>query len=451
MTFPPYDIASFPVTASADQLEGLRQEAELSLVQERSTTFEELERIEVRARELCDDRSVKSTERLIHLRAFCKQEIESPVRDVELRQIINQVRRERLGVAEPIGPEEKLFAEEAPWIWEGVVLKGTTTLVLALPKVGKSRLMTQMIGRLHHGAPDFLGQKLADVCPKVLIVGTDQPKNDWVKCLRLAGLLDEQGNQADCMVGLYTAGCPLHIDEEGIEKIVEYCEEYPGLLILLDSYAKCVQGLGLDERSADIADPLSDLQEAIAPYEATLVVIHHANKQSQGQSASMASRGSTALPAAVSQIVSMARVSSEEQSPIARRDNRIKLMTEGREGEPLELLIEQVEGGNSWHLHGTAEQIRQTQGFSEVIEKLTDRQDEALSDICNHWIATGRGMDARHLENALKLKRQAARKVIQALKSKGLIIQWGQSETSSVGRPRILFRPVSEILDHYSS
>ena len=42
MTFPPYDIASFPVTASADQLEGLRQEAELSLVQERSTTFEEL-------------------------------------------------------------------------------------------------------------------------------------------------------------------------------------------------------------------------------------------------------------------------------------------------------------------------------------------------------------------------------------------------------------------------
>jgi predicted transcriptional regulator len=247
------------------------------------------------------------------------------------------------------------------------------------------------------------------------------------------------------MVGLYTAGCPLHIDEEGIEKIVEYCEKHPGLLILLDSYAKCVQGLGLDERSADIADPLSDLQEAIAPYEATLVVIHHANKQSHGQSASMASRGSTALPAAVSQIVSMARVSSEEQSPIARRDNRIKLMTE----EPLELLIEQVEGGNSWCLHGTAEQIRQTEGFKEVIEKLTDRQDEVLSDMCNHWMATGKGMDARHLENALNLKRQAARKIMQALKSKGLILEWGQSDSSSAGRPRILFRPVEEVLGYY--
>ena len=55
-------------------------------------------------------------------------------------------------------------------------MKEATTLVVSLPKVGKSRLLCQFIGRLHRGESEFLGQKLFGPCPPVLIVGSDQEK-----------------------------------------------------------------------------------------------------------------------------------------------------------------------------------------------------------------------------------------------------------------------------------
>ena len=36
-----------------------------------------------------------------------------------------------------------------------------------------------MISAWYHGEESYLGQRLHGVCPKVYIVGTDQPQNDW--------------------------------------------------------------------------------------------------------------------------------------------------------------------------------------------------------------------------------------------------------------------------------
>ena len=58
-------------------------------------------------------------------------------------------------------------------------MAATTTLVVALPKLGKSRLMTMMLGRILRGDSSFLGQELPTAEPLILIVGPDQTEADW--------------------------------------------------------------------------------------------------------------------------------------------------------------------------------------------------------------------------------------------------------------------------------
>ena len=106
-------------------------------------------------------------------------------------------------------------------------MAATTTLVIALPKVGKTRLMTMVLGRIRRGDHAFLGQALPAAEPLILIVGPDQTENDWQECLLRAGLSDAEGNVDDAIVGVFHKGCPLHLDEGGIDQIVEYCRQHP--------------------------------------------------------------------------------------------------------------------------------------------------------------------------------------------------------------------------------
>ena len=79
---------------------------------------------------------------------------------------------------------------------EGVIMSGTFNLLVAPPKVGKSALMVGMISAWYHGEESYLGQRLHGVCPKVYIVGTDQPESDWFTLLRGRAWSPVMGNWA---------------------------------------------------------------------------------------------------------------------------------------------------------------------------------------------------------------------------------------------------------------
>jgi hypothetical protein len=53
-------------------------------------------------------------------------------------------------------------------------------------------------------------------------------------------------------------------------------------LLIDGSYAKLTGPLALKEARADFAGPFGDLQEAVAPYGTTLVVIHHSGRSRAG-------------------------------------------------------------------------------------------------------------------------------------------------------------------------
>ena len=91
-------------------------------------------------------------------------------------------------------------------------------------------------------------------------------------------------------------------------------------------------------------------------------MLHHSGHSRQGEGAVAASRGSTALPAAFSQVINLTWFKRKE----SKSDKRVLLETEGRE-EDLQLLILQNLGG--WTLEGDA---------SEQLEALFKQGGQAL-------------------------------------------------------------------------
>ena len=113
--------------------------------------------------------------------------------------------------------------------------------------------------------------------------------------------------------------------------------------------------------------------------------------------------------------MSLAWVSDPADNPLAPADYRVKFTTEGRAGMPLDLLIEQVNEGFNWISHGSAAEFARLQAMEEILDKLTERQSDALMDMTHHWVTTQQGMDRPHLGAALGLDRKGSKEVMDAL------------------------------------
>lgn len=392
---------------------------------------ERMDLMRERAEALMGDPSIPSLDRLPVLREGAS-ELDLPLRDGELTKLLWQARRNLSAPAEALGAGDLLDFTPTPWLWEGLLMREAVNLVVALPKVGKTSLLLEAISSWHRGEA-FLGRKFHGGCPPVLIVGSDQPQSDWGRMLQRVGLVSEERRLLEPIVGLFHSGAPLALDSEGIERIASYAKRHPGLLVVIDSYARCVAPLGLSERDAEIAEPLADLQEALGSSGASIVVIHHSNKSSRNESASLASRGSTALPAACSQILHLQRLEAPEggqQSPLS---GKRMLSTEGRGGAPEKFLLELSEEGR-WLCRGDGDALLREEERQRAVGALNDRQASALEHVEEVWESTeGRqGISADLLASLMELRgadtSRAARRLLDQLAQRGLVRKRIQNE-----------------------
>ena len=104
----------------------------------------DIKRIKPKAKEIVENGSIGSRDRMVHLKVAAG-DLRTEFTNQELNQYIWDARRELAGAAKPVPRGGKLSLSKARWLWTGVVIAATTTLVVALPKVGKSRLMTMML------------------------------------------------------------------------------------------------------------------------------------------------------------------------------------------------------------------------------------------------------------------------------------------------------------------
>ena len=342
------------------------------------------------------------------------------------------------GVAEPRRKGQKLDNSSVPWAWEGVIMSGTFNLLVAPPKVGKSALMVGMISAWHHGKESYLGQRLYGVCPKVFIVGTDQPESDWYTLFKREGLVTSDGELAGPVEMLWHTGAPLHLTDEGISHLGEIASENPGSFFLLDSYHACCSVLNLEEAASSFDGPARQLAEVLSPHKATLAMIHHTNKSVSGGNPTNASRGSNSLPAAASLTILMNWFKQPAEGQ-TQSDYRVVLKTQGR-AKGTTLLIELQDDGFV-HL-GDGESALAAEAMQEAADELQGRQADVFDYIKDRWILGKFTVAGTEIAARFNLEANKTSRCLRALVRKGLIEEAGLLDAGPLGgRPSVLYRP----------
>lgn len=366
---------------------------------------------------------VPARERLPLLRT-CAVEAGLAIRDPEIYAAVAAARKHLRGEADGISPEMELDIPDAQWIWDSLIAAGTLNMVTALQKVGKTALLLQLIRLWSAGVPSFLDHALAADCPGVIIVGTDMGLADWRNMLMASGLMEKTAagkyKLLPPILKLWYREQPLHLDESGLDRLSSICEANPGALILIDSFAAVTAPLGIDEFKPEAAEPLYALCEAVEPYGAATVLIHHSSKSRSGEQASNAARGSNAITAVPSQLINLAWHGDPKQ------DRRIELTSEGRGALPTALVIEQIERCQ-WISHGDAAAIRQTEGRAKAERNLNPRQEIVLDEVRDQWDQALYEMDSVWLEQSLQAQfsgkdgRREASSTLEQLERKQLL------------------------------
>ena len=103
--------------------------------------------------------------------------------------ISGQARRELEGTQDGYSANEKIKIPKTKWLWEHLISEGNVSLVVALPKVGKSSLIGAFLGAMSRGNSEYLEKQITSKAKPVYVLGTDQPMADWAEILIPVGLM----------------------------------------------------------------------------------------------------------------------------------------------------------------------------------------------------------------------------------------------------------------------
>ena len=300
-----------------------------------------------------------------------------PLSSKDVFLILAKARRDIEGIDEGEKPNVELDVSEESWLWDQLITEANLTLIVSMPKVGKSSLVGAFLGQLSSGSTEYLGKEIKGEKRSIYIVGSDQPLNDWVKILIPAGLAERTASGKvilkEPLKRLWHKGKPLHLTEESIELLYGIAKDDPNSIFVFDAFASLISGLGLDENHAASVEPIRMLTEALAATKATPILLHHASGGNSGERAVKASRGTKALPAEASQILELDWLIPED-----KHDNRVTISSAGRNSTPLDMVIEQVDRA-VWVNLGSKSEIAENLRLEKVREKLNDRQELVLT------------------------------------------------------------------------
>ncbi len=312
---------------------------------------------------------------LHRLRELVEEKLSIPPRDDLYRREIGEaiIRRDGIECNPFIGGCE-LPDDDDEWLVDGLVMAGALNIVGADPKAGKTLFSVSLIASLLHGCGEFIGRGITGRPKTVIIVGPDQAVKLWKRQLRAVGLVE--GNTLDPrIVRLWDSRNPWAATPEGIAELRQVCAENPGSLVLVDSFAKVSEKLGIDENSREAAEVLTDIERACIVHGCTPLVIHH-NAKAAGRVGIVngaALRGNGAIRANASQLLILTLI--EPDNP---KDSRRRLVTEGRGTEFIDSVIQLEDDGRGWRHVCEFSEHRSAAKVEKAREKLTARQAEAL-------------------------------------------------------------------------
>ena len=143
--------------------------------------------------------------------------------------IIGKARRELEGTQNGYSPNEKIKIPKTKWLWENLISEGNLSLVVGLPKAGKSALISAFLGAMSRGNSEYLDKQITSKAKSIYILGTDQPMADWAEILIPVGLMkrtaEDQVELVHPLKRLWTMERPITLTEESIEQIHDLAVE----------------------------------------------------------------------------------------------------------------------------------------------------------------------------------------------------------------------------------
>ena len=191
-----------------------------------------------------------------------------------------------------------------------ILVKGMN-LIIATPGTGKSRFVMKAIDHCLNGT-GFLGHhKPEEVCDgmRVLIVGPDQSIDEWGDILldmRLATIVGGTEQEPEIELDHRVDFLPIAtFGNEFYRYISKWSRDNKHGIIVIDSFAGMRFISSIGENDTEAALPIYAIRNNI-PSGYPVFTIHHANKIRDTKD-SDASRGSSAIPAAVDRVIHLQR------------------------------------------------------------------------------------------------------------------------------------------------
>lgn len=360
-----------------------------------------------------------------------------------LEQLIEAAHRRQRPTSAPLQPGAVFTVRSTPWAVDGVFRHGLNLLV-GQAGAGKSRLAAACVAAWLRGDDSWLGRSMpCDLPPHqrhALIIGTDQPLEDWGITLEPVGLVQRLGSgdvQVHARLTLHTLETGTLMDADGLATIRRWCDDHPNGVVVVDSLAACLPP-GIDEDKPAVARPIHALVEALGSCWGLLT--HHSRKGA-GKDQNLgvgAGRGSSAIDGAVSRVIGLGLIHKMENGVLTPQesDPRRELLSTKRGGAALHLIVRSDASG-FWSNEGSAENLKRQERRERTMAGLTDAQAGVLAVLedATDWL-TGRQVAEGLLgpgEQYEARGSQAAntRKVLKRLEAIGLI------ETQRVGLDRL--------------
>jgi len=330
------------------------------------------------------------------------------------------------GYKEPVlyGEDVDMPDDSEAELWGNLLLYGSSNLVVAAPKVGKTSLITHIMGCIMSRKSHCLDQPIHNLCDHFIILGSDMARKQWKKLILKEGLGTKKPNGKINMpnIKLATKGTKLDLSREGLKYIVGLCVARPNAMLVVDCLRTYSDG---DENTRDFIAPIDRLMVALAEADCktTVICIHHARK-SGGATAIEAASGHSSITSAFDQTLNMNWLNPAD-TEILQRDKRIVVTSSGR-GEDQSIVVEQVGPTAKWVNHGNAEDLIKAEAIIKAEEALTSQQVKVYDQGQTIYENTGKGLKARAVMELLQCSRQAARRYLATLHRKGLFIRTGQ-------------------------
>ena len=254
------------------------------------------------------------------------------------------------------------------WLWDGYLARGSVTLFSALPKCGKTTLITHLLKALHTGG-NFLGRSLL---PGRAVVISEESQLVWAERAERLGLQDSISVLSR---PFFSRPSP----EDWVAFMVhmkEYLEGNPADLLVLDTLADLWPVR--DENSA------IDVQAALKPLRhlsegRSVLCVHHLRKKDGSEGTG--SRGSGALAGFVDILMELRRA----KSSIDPHQTKRTISAFGRyPGIPHEWVIELDPATENYH-------------FADKTEKQVRSSSEELTETILDLLAENPGMTWKEL------------------------------------------------------